>query len=67
MLLDHFSLAEILAFHKEKTGQELPFYVLKSLCYFEDAEDEFDPEVLIDLSWEAVKEKIEAAVEGYYN
>ncbi|MCB9232086.1 MAG: nucleotidyl transferase AbiEii/AbiGii toxin family protein [Bacteroidia bacterium] len=66
VLLKQFSLNEILDFFKEKTKKELPFYVLKSLCYFDDAETEFDPEVLIDLTWEDVKSKVVAAVENIY-
>lgn len=66
ILLQHFSLPEMLSFHQEKTKTELPFYVLKSLCYFDDAESDFDPTVLVDLSWDKVKQVVEKAVEEVF-
>ena len=57
---------EMLEFHKEKTKKELPFYVLKSLCFFEDAEHDFDPEMMIDLSWDEIKSIFRKAVEEVY-
>ena len=66
VLLQHFSMSEMLEFHREKTKKDLPFYVLKSLCFFEDAEHDFDPEMMIDLSWEEVKSVIRKAVEEVY-
>lgn len=66
VLLQHFSMHEMLEFHKEKTKKELPFYVLKSLCFFDDAEHDFDPEMMIDLSWDGVKSAVRKAVEEVY-
>jgi hypothetical protein len=57
-LLEHYSLADLMRFFKEKFSQEPPFYLLKAITYFEDAEDEFDPEMLIDLSWEEAKTRL---------
>jgi hypothetical protein len=67
VLLDHFDLREMLAFYEEKCGRELPTYVLRSLCFFEDAEQDAHPEMLIKLSWDAVKNKIEIAVKNLFD
>ncbi len=65
LLLDQFRLSELLGFFEEKFSQEPPIYILKSLTYFEDAEDEFDPEMLIDFKWEDVKKKMAKIVDDY--
>ena len=66
VLLEHFSLAEMLDFYREKTGQQVQFYVLKSLCYFDSADADAPANMLIDLPWEKVKERITDAVAEYY-
>ncbi len=64
-LLDHYKLAEMLAFFAEKYKANDPFFVLRSLAYFEDAEPQIDPEPLKNISWQQVKMKIEKAVKAF--
>ena len=40
-------------------------FVVKSLTYFDDAERELNPEMLINVSWQMVKKTIEKKVEHY--
>jgi predicted nucleotidyltransferase component of viral defense system len=57
-LLKDFSLVEMLAFYSQKYPNGSEFMVLKSLLYFDDAEIEPDPIMLIPISWNQVKERI---------
>ncbi len=61
-LLDHYKLDEMLAFFAEKYKANDPFFVLRSLAYFEDAETQIDPEPLKNISWQQIKTKIEKAI-----
>lgn len=61
-LLGHFSLAQMLDFYKDKYADSIPFTTLKSLTWFEDAEDDPMPTMLRDYSWEKVKDRISAEV-----
>jgi len=54
-LLQHFSLEDILNFFQEKYQMDIAFFHIKSLTYFDDAELEPDPNMLINASWEDVK------------
>jgi hypothetical protein len=64
-LLQEFSLAEMLDFYTRKFGIHEHFHVLRSLTYFEDAEDEKEPVILKPVSWATVKSKVEGAVRKY--
>ena len=57
-LLKDFTLVEMLAFYSQKYPNGSEFMVLKSLLYFDDAEIEPDPIMLIPISWNQVKERI---------
>ena len=57
-LLHHFSLEEILHFYAAKYNDSSVFMAMKSLVYFDDAEKEPMPDMLINKSWEQVKEYI---------
>ncbi|MEX0982899.1 MAG: nucleotidyl transferase AbiEii/AbiGii toxin family protein [Bacteroidales bacterium] len=57
-LLNHYRLAEILDFYREKYSDGSEFLVLRSLNYFDDADDEAMPEMLLPVDWNMVKEKI---------
>jgi hypothetical protein len=58
-LLDLFSLDEILVLFKRKFSQEEIFHVIKSLTYFEDAEQYADPMVFDKMiTWPLVKNRI---------
>ena len=57
-LLEHFTLEQMFGFYREKYTDAIPFMTLKSLTWFEDAEDDPMPFMLKNYSWDDVKEKI---------
>ena len=57
-LLQKFSLKEILDFYSMKYNDGSVFTALKSLTYFDDAEDDIMPDMLIRKSWKQVKKEI---------
>ena len=57
-LLKKFTLNDLLGFYKEKYTDGSEYMVLKSLTYFEDAENDPMPEMIEDVNWENVKEFI---------
>ena len=57
-LLQTYSLAEMMKMYGEKYTDGSEFMVLKSLVYFEDAEEEEMPEMLMPVSWSAIKKTI---------
>ena len=58
MLLQHYSLEEILGFYQQKYPNHSVFRALRSLTYFEDAEDQFMPRMFVDDTWEDIKQFI---------
>lgn len=65
-LLDHYSLDEMLQFFQEKYSATDIGFVIRSLVYFEEAENSKDPIMLKKMSWREVKGKIEVAVQNYW-
>ena len=65
MLLKKYSLDEIFGFYKQKYPNYSIFRALLSLTFFEDAERESMPIMLIDDSWEQMKNNILSVVEEY--
>lgn len=65
LLLQHFSLDDILTFYAQKYPEYSILRALFSLTYFADAEDMDMPTMLIDDSWEKMKETISLAVKEY--
>lgn len=65
LLLQHFSLDEILSFYASKYPNHSILMALKSLIYFEDAENQTMPKMFINTSWEAMKKAIVNAVNDY--
>lgn len=63
-LLKKYNLKQLLDFYKEKFPDGSEFIVLKSLSYFEDAEDE---EVIMieNYEWKDVKNSIKEALDQY--
>lgn len=57
-LLKKFSLAEMMEMYNSKYADGSAFMVLKSLIYFEDAEEDKMPEMLIPVSWNNIKKTI---------
>ena len=64
-LLERFSLKEIVAWYRMKYPQGSEYLVLRSLVYFDDAEDDPMPRMLKPMRWEAAKAGIQQAVREY--
>lgn len=64
-LLQHYTLAEILGFYKQKYPEHSEFRALMSLTYFEDAEEQLMPKMFKGVSWECIKAKILEEVNAY--
>ena len=62
-LLNVFSLRQILEFYSAKYADSNLFMVLRSLVYFEDAEELPMPKMLKAAEWGAVKERIKSEVQ----
>lgn len=65
MLLKHYSLAEILAFYKEKYPEYSEYRALLSMTYFDDAEMQDMPRMFITTPWNEMKSVIIQAVKQY--
>ncbi len=65
LLLLEFSLAQMLTFYNTKYADGSEFLVLKSLCYFDDADQEEDPVMLSAISWEEIKTSITGIHKAY--
>jgi hypothetical protein len=62
MLLENQALPELLDLYCRKYSVRNRFMVIRSIAWFDDAENEPDPESLANLSWPAIKARISAAV-----
>jgi len=63
LLLEQFSLSEILDLYSQKYQHSTLFHVIKSLAWFEDAEPQTLPDVLDKkVTWAKVKKRIVQAV-----
>ncbi len=65
ILLQHYTLAEILDFYKRKYPEHSEYRALLSMTYFEDAEMQDMPKMFIDTPWEEMKNSITQAVKAY--
>lgn len=61
-LLETFSLSQMLALYAAKYPKGSEYLVLRSLVYFDDADDDPSPVMLKPLSWDDAKERICDAV-----
>jgi hypothetical protein len=61
-LLEHFSMKEIMDLYLEKFPDGSSFLAYKSLLYFEDAEKQIMPKMLIPATWANIKKRISAEV-----
>ena len=64
-LLSEFTLKEMLQFYSNMYPDGSEFLVLKSLTYFEDAEEEVMPKLLKAVNWDEVKAKISTESDRY--
>ena len=65
LLLQHFTLAEMVVFFEKKFPQVGTFHVIRSLTWFEDAEKDQDPDLFEEVSWHEVKIFITTTVNTY--
>jgi len=61
-LLQKFTLSQLLAFYRDKYPDGNEFLVLRSLTYFDDAEEDTALELLEKADWSDVKKTIEKEV-----
>ena len=64
-LLDTFSLNEIIDFYINKFKDSSIFFALKSVVYFDDAEDQEMPFMFNNITWQTVKNNIKKAHASY--
>jgi hypothetical protein len=57
-LLNNFSMQEMLDFYLEKYSDGSEFMVIKSLSYFEEANEQPQPQMFMNFDWEICKQKI---------
>lgn len=65
VLLQHYSLAQIMDFYRQKYPEFSEYRALLSMTYFDDAEMQDMPLMFIKTPWEAMKTSIIQAVEAY--
>lgn len=66
-LLNKFSLKQIIDFYENKYDDGSVFMALKSLTYFEDADDQIMPKMFDQVSWEDIKATIRKKYLDYVN
>ena len=64
-LLQRFELAEILKFYKKKMTDGNEWLALRSMSYFDDADQQPSPAMFQDIEWLEIKTYISKAVEAY--
>jgi predicted nucleotidyltransferase component of viral defense system len=64
-LLQHYSLMQMITFYEQKYPNHSSFMVLRSLAYFEDAEEQPLPKIYSKLDWETIKIFIQKEVRNY--
>ena len=65
LLLQHYSLEELLQFYSQKYPNYSIFRALLSLTYFDDAENESMPKMFVSDSWNDIKTQISGVVRRY--
>src|SRR5450759_1669451 len=64
-LLQFYTLEEMLGFYKLKFNDASEILVLKSLTYFDDADEEEDPRMVVSMNWKKVKDLITLSMQKY--
>ena len=64
-LLKEYSLSQLIEFYEQKYHDGSVFMVLRSLVYFDDADDELMPKMFEDLDWEMLKKSISEDLKNY--
>ncbi len=63
-LLKEFTIKDMLELFKKKYPNINYFHIVKSLGYFDDAEIEINPKMIINISWEEVKKEIQKQIKS---
>ncbi len=64
-LLEKYSMAEIVQLFESKMPNMDMFHIFKSMTYFEDADLDADPKMLLKVTWATVKKVITQKVQAY--
>ena len=64
-LLKEYSLSQLIEFYEQKYHDGSVFMVLRSLVYFDDADDELMPKMFEDLDWKLIKKSISEDLKNY--
>jgi len=65
-LLHHFTLSEIIGFHRKKfPNQMLLISIPQAITYFADADESEDPVSLKEQTWDEIKNFIQKKVKDY--
>ena len=65
LLIKEVGLDDMILCYKEKYPDGMKMMVLRSLVYFEDAESQPDPVMLVDYDWSRIKQLILNATRKY--
>jgi hypothetical protein len=66
-LLKKYSLEQILNFYDKKYPDGSKFMVIKSLTYFDDADQDVEPKMFARINWDNIKNSISENVKNYVN
>lgn len=65
-LLEFYSFDKLFEFYHDRYIYDDTFAVIRSMAYFNDAEDDIDPDTLDKMTWAGVKKTISKGLEVYY-
>jgi len=65
-LLEFYTFDDLFEFYHNRYNYDDTFAVIRSVIYFNDAEDDTDPETLDGMTWSKVKKIITKAFDEYY-
>ncbi len=64
-IMQHFTFAEVISFFEMKYASSDTYYIIRSLTYFVDADEEMDLIMIKNYKWEVVKQYIERQIATY--
>jgi len=65
-LLEFYTMADLFKFYNDRYTYDDTFAVIRSIVYFDDAENTIEPESLDGMTWAKVKEIIRKSLDDYY-
>ncbi len=66
-LLKKMNLADIISYYNQKYFDASTYLAIKSLTYFDDADQGMELDMLVDVEWNEVKNTIQKEVKDYLN